>query len=229
MDNLLRTYGLANNLSKAYCFLCLWYLAQCFFEYLFRVRIPSLWLFYLLRAYWTYSHFFVLFCTYFDQINKTKVHWYTLEYLLRGIPFDIMKVKGQRSLNSNAFHNYLHNHARVMALYMQQAPPDIHNQFIHITIPLVYWQKWVTTTTRIWEWGLASCIILPPSSWVHNWPHTQDYSSQSESPVGFHLALSYFRLPLLTVVLMVKITYFKIITRSLCYPLKWPTKMGNWW
>ena len=29
------------------------YLFQCFFECLFRVRIPSLWLFYLLHAYWT--------------------------------------------------------------------------------------------------------------------------------------------------------------------------------
>ena len=38
-------------LIEAYCFSCLWYLFRHFFEYLFRVRIPSLWLFYLLRAY----------------------------------------------------------------------------------------------------------------------------------------------------------------------------------
>ena len=57
----------------------------------------------------------------------------TLEYLLRGIPFDVMKVKGQ--WNSDTFHKYLHDHARVMAPYMQQAPPDVHDQFIRVAVP----------------------------------------------------------------------------------------------
>ena len=45
----------------------------------------------------------------------------TLEYLLRGLPFDVMKVKGR--WNSDAFHKYVRDHARVMAPYMQKAPP----------------------------------------------------------------------------------------------------------
>ena len=57
----------------------------------------------------------------------------TLEYLLRGIPFDVMKVKGL--WNSNAFHKYLRDHMRVMAPYMQQAPPDVHDQFIRVAVP----------------------------------------------------------------------------------------------
>ena len=47
----------------------------------------------------------------------------TLEYLLRGLPFDVVKVKGH--WNSNAFHQYLRDHAKVLALYMQVAPPDM--------------------------------------------------------------------------------------------------------
>jgi hypothetical protein len=57
----------------------------------------------------------------------------TLEYLLRGVPFDVMKTKGR--WNSDAFQKYLRDHARVLAPYMQAAPPDIHDQFIRITIP----------------------------------------------------------------------------------------------
>ena len=52
----------------------------------------------------------------------------TLKYLLRGVPFDVMKIKGRWS--SNAFHKYLQDHAKVLAPYMQAAPPEIHNQFI---------------------------------------------------------------------------------------------------
>ena len=57
----------------------------------------------------------------------------TLEYLLRGLPFDVMKVKGR--WNSDAFHKYLRDHARVLAPYMQKAPPDVHDQFIRIAVP----------------------------------------------------------------------------------------------
>ena len=59
----------------------------------------------------------------------------TLEYLLRGLPFDVMKVKGRWS--SDAFHQYLRDHAKVLAPYMQAAPPDVHDQFVRITIPSV--------------------------------------------------------------------------------------------
>ena len=57
----------------------------------------------------------------------------TLEYLLRGLPFDVMKVKGR--WNSDAFHQYLRDHAKVLAPYMQAAPPEVHDQFIRIAIP----------------------------------------------------------------------------------------------
>ena len=57
----------------------------------------------------------------------------TLEYLLHSLPFDVMKVKG--CWNSDAFHKYLWDHAKVLAPYMQAAPPDVHDQFIRIAIP----------------------------------------------------------------------------------------------
>lgn len=57
----------------------------------------------------------------------------TLEYLLRGVPFDVMKIKGRWS--SDAFHKYLRDHAKVLAPYMQAAPAKIHDQFIRATIP----------------------------------------------------------------------------------------------
>ena len=57
----------------------------------------------------------------------------TLEYLLRGLPFDVMKVKGR--WRSDAFHQYLRDHAKVLAPYMQEAPPDVQDQFIRIAIP----------------------------------------------------------------------------------------------
>lgn len=57
----------------------------------------------------------------------------TLEYLLRGLPFDVMKVKGR--WKSDAFHTYLRDHAKVLAPYMQAAPPNIHDEFVRIAIP----------------------------------------------------------------------------------------------
>lgn len=44
----------------------------------------------------------------------------TLEYLLRGVPFDVMKVKGCWS--SNAFTLYLRKHVQILAPYIQVAP-----------------------------------------------------------------------------------------------------------
>ena len=57
----------------------------------------------------------------------------TLEYLLRGLPFKVMKAKGR--WNSDAFHEYLRDHAQVLAPYMQDAPPDVHDRFLRIAIP----------------------------------------------------------------------------------------------
>jgi hypothetical protein len=41
----------------------------------------------------------------------------TLEYLLRGVPFDVVKSKGR--WQSEAFKSYLREHAQIMAPYMQ--------------------------------------------------------------------------------------------------------------
>lgn len=57
----------------------------------------------------------------------------TMEYLFRGMPFDVMKAKGR--WNSDAFHGYLRDHARVLAPYMQAAPPDVHDEFVRIAVP----------------------------------------------------------------------------------------------
>ena len=56
----------------------------------------------------------------------------TLEYLLHGIPFDVVKVKGQWS--SEAFTLYLTKHAQILAPYMQ-AVPTVHETLIHLTMP----------------------------------------------------------------------------------------------
>jgi len=45
----------------------------------------------------------------------------TLEYLMRGTPFDVMKVKGRWA--SDAFLTYLRKHAQILAPYMQADPP----------------------------------------------------------------------------------------------------------
>ncbi|KAJ7059012.1 hypothetical protein C8F01DRAFT_990178 [Mycena amicta] len=58
----------------------------------------------------------------------------TLEYLLRGIPFDVMKTEGRWA--SNAFEIYLTKHAQILAPYMQ-AHPELHEDFIRITMPRV--------------------------------------------------------------------------------------------
>ncbi|KDQ52909.1 hypothetical protein JAAARDRAFT_137970 [Jaapia argillacea MUCL 33604] len=58
----------------------------------------------------------------------------TLEYLLRGLPFDVVKAKGRWA--SDAFTLYLRKHAQIMAPYMQ-ATPLIHDAFVRYTMPPV--------------------------------------------------------------------------------------------
>lgn len=58
----------------------------------------------------------------------------TLEYLLRGVPFDVMKAKGRWA--SDAFLIYLTKHAQILAPYMQ-AVPEVHENFIKITMPRI--------------------------------------------------------------------------------------------
>ena len=56
----------------------------------------------------------------------------TLEYLLRGTPFEVMKVKGRWA--SDAFLIYLTKHAQILAPYMQ-AVPEVHENFVRLTMP----------------------------------------------------------------------------------------------
>lgn len=58
----------------------------------------------------------------------------TLEYLLRGVPFETVKVIGRWS--SDAFILYLRKHAQILAPYMQ-ARPRLHDEFIRYTMPPV--------------------------------------------------------------------------------------------
>jgi hypothetical protein len=58
----------------------------------------------------------------------------TLEYLLRGIPFDVMKAKGRWA--SDAFLLYLTKHAQVLAPYMQ-ATPRVQDTFTRYIVPRV--------------------------------------------------------------------------------------------
>jgi len=59
----------------------------------------------------------------------------TLEYLLRGIPFDVMKVKGRWA--SDAFRLYLRKHNQILAPYMQAMPPETALEFTRTAIPPV--------------------------------------------------------------------------------------------
>ena len=58
----------------------------------------------------------------------------TLEYLLRGVPFEVVKVKGRWA--SDAFLLYLRKHAQILAPYMQ-ADPVLHEAFTRLTMPPV--------------------------------------------------------------------------------------------
>ena len=58
-----------------------------------------------------------------------------LEYLLRGVPFDVMKVKGRWA--SNAFQLYLRKHNQILAPYMQSMPPETALEFTRLAMPPV--------------------------------------------------------------------------------------------
>lgn len=58
----------------------------------------------------------------------------TLEYLLRGVPFDVMKAKGRWA--SDAFQLYLTKHAQILAPYMQ-AVPNVQAAFTRYIVPPV--------------------------------------------------------------------------------------------
>ena len=58
----------------------------------------------------------------------------TLEYLLRGIPFEVVKAKGR--WQSEAFKGYLRKHAQIMAPYMQ-AEPRTQETFVRYSMPPV--------------------------------------------------------------------------------------------
>ena len=59
----------------------------------------------------------------------------TLEYLLRGVPFDVMKVKGRWA--SNAFQLYLRKHNQILAPYMQSMLPETALDFTRLAMPPV--------------------------------------------------------------------------------------------
>lgn len=56
----------------------------------------------------------------------------TLELLLRGIPFDVVKTMGRWS--SDAFTGYLRRHAQILAPYLQDSP-ELHNDFVRLAMP----------------------------------------------------------------------------------------------
>jgi len=56
----------------------------------------------------------------------------TLEYLLRGIPFEVVKTKGRWA--SDAFQLYLTKHAQIMAPYIQ-ANSELQVALLRITLP----------------------------------------------------------------------------------------------
>ncbi len=58
----------------------------------------------------------------------------TLEYLLRGVPFDVMKAQGRWA--GDSFLLYLRKHAVIIAPYIQ-AKPALHETFIRYTMPPV--------------------------------------------------------------------------------------------
>ncbi|KIK78096.1 hypothetical protein PAXRUDRAFT_164927, partial [Paxillus rubicundulus Ve08.2h10] len=56
----------------------------------------------------------------------------TLEYLLRNIPFNVVKIKG--CWVSDTFLIYLHHHAQILAPYIQASLP-LHKGFLRYTVP----------------------------------------------------------------------------------------------
>lgn len=59
----------------------------------------------------------------------------TLEYLLRGIEFPVVRVKG-RWASETAFTGYLRKHGQILAPYMQ-ANPELQNRFVRLAMPPV--------------------------------------------------------------------------------------------
>lgn len=74
----------------------------------------------------------------------------TLEYLLRGVPFDAVKVI--RRWKSDAFLLYLRKHAEIMAPYMQ---PELHRELMNYTIPPVRCECTPTTRGSM----VAECVV----------------------------------------------------------------------
>ncbi|KAJ3761381.1 hypothetical protein EV360DRAFT_80294 [Lentinula raphanica] len=70
----------------------------------------------------------------------------TLEYLLRGVPFDAVRVIGR--WKSDAFLLYLRRHAEIMAPYMQ---PQLNQELIRYTMPPVRCECAPTF------WGIHGC------------------------------------------------------------------------
>lgn len=58
----------------------------------------------------------------------------TLEYLLRNVPFDVVKTMGRWA--SDAFQLYLRNHAQILAPYLQDNPA-IQNEYLRLSMPRV--------------------------------------------------------------------------------------------
>jgi len=73
------------------------------------------------------------------SLDLPKMHFHglcigsVLEYLLCNTPFDVVKIMGRWS--SNSFSLYLHNHAVILAPYVQNTP--LMEQFSRITMPPV--------------------------------------------------------------------------------------------
>ncbi|KAJ3911550.1 hypothetical protein F5877DRAFT_55219 [Lentinula edodes] len=74
----------------------------------------------------------------------------TLEYLLRGVPFDAVRVIGR--WKSDAFILYLRKHAEIMAPYMQ---PELHQDFVRYTMPPVRCE--CSPPTRVST--VARCVV----------------------------------------------------------------------
>ena len=58
----------------------------------------------------------------------------TLEYLLRGVPFEVVKTHGR--WRGDAFQLYLRKHAQILAPYLQ-ANPEAHVRFVNVVMPRV--------------------------------------------------------------------------------------------
>ncbi|EAU90846.1 hypothetical protein CC1G_11800 [Coprinopsis cinerea okayama7 len=76
----------------------------------------------------------------------------TLEYLLRGMPFETMKAKGRWA--GDSFQRYLRKHAQVVAPYIQ-AVPEVHEDFVGI----------IADSGNVPQAGMSSCQSVFPNVW----------------------------------------------------------------